>query len=284
MKTPAAKLGAGAVAAAAVLWGLWPYWVARAGSPATAAVALAVAGLLGLPLALRQGRGQRRGGRLWRLMGLLGVRDAANVGTYFHALGHGALAPAVISHYLAPVLVALAAPRLLGEAPARRGRLALVLALAGTITLVALGRGAGPAGGHAFAVGVGWGGASAVFYAAVILLSRRLGREFGDVELLSYHVLVSAVLLLPLGLPGRVAAGWAALGGLVSTLLAGVLYYSGLRRLGAERTAVLSYLEPVAALGVGWLAFGLAPTIGALVGGALVLGGGLVVVLSAREP
>jgi drug/metabolite transporter (DMT)-like permease len=260
-------------AAAALLWGLWPYWLQGAPEPGGAAVALLVASAAGLPLALRQSRGRRRPPRAWLLLAATGVADAANVWLYFRALQVGAVAPAVLSHYLAPVLVALAAPALLGEPRSPRTAPALLLALAGTALLVSGARG----GGAAFVPALLFGGASAIFYAALVLLSKRLGSSFGDAELLVYHMLLSAALLVAAGgVPPLLARP--AIGGLVSTLVAGLLYYAGLRRVPAERAGMMGYLEPVSAITVGWVALGQAPPPIAAVGGALIVAAGLLVV------
>jgi drug/metabolite transporter (DMT)-like permease len=268
------------VAAAASLWGLWPLWVRHGpGGAAAAAVAYTVAGLAGAPLAWREGRGRTRPARAWALLALLGVVDALNALLYFRALAEGAVAHGVLAHYLAPVLVALAAPRLLGEPRAARTPLALALALGGTAVLLFSTPGASAsaaAARHAFL----FGAASALFYAGSVLLSKRLASDFGDAELLAWHVLLGGLLVAavswPLGPPAELI--WPAAGSVVSGLGAGLLYYAGLRRIAAERAAILSYLEPVAAVLCGWLAFGEAPGLGALAGGALVVAGGAIVI------
>jgi len=277
------RSGALLVSAAAVMWALWPVWVRRGAGQATALIAFAIAGLAALPLALRESASRpRRAPRAWLWMAALGVIDAGNTFCYFRALADGAVAPAVLSHYLAPVLVALGAPLLLAEPRSRRTPLALALALGGTALLV-LGRGSG-APAPAVETALVWGGLSAAFFASTVLIARHLGREFGPAELLAYHALVACAALapvLPLGtlaIDARLA--WAAAGGVVSTALAGLIYYRGLRRLPAERAGVLSYLEPLAALLVGWLVFSETPGLGAAAGGALILAGGLLVVTS----
>lgn len=269
-------MGTAFVAAAALLWGLWPYWVRNGTDGATVAtVAFFCAGVAGLPLAILEGRGRHRPLGDWLLLALLGLVNAANCWLYFGALAEGAVAPGVLAHYLAPVLVALTAPRLLGEPRGPRTPLALGLALAGTAALVFSTPGS-EAGGAAARHALLFGAGSAFFYAAAVLLAKRLARAFGNAELLAYHVLLSSVLLLPTAGQLTPTAGLIApaVGGLISTLGAGLLYYAGLRRVPAERAAILGYLEPLIAVGVGWLAFGEPPGLGAAVGGALILLGG----------
>ncbi len=272
------------MAAAACLWGIWPLWVRLGGQGGAraGAAAFAVAGVLGLPIAIAATlrRAAPAGGRAWGALAILGVLDAANVWCYFRALAEGAVAPAVLSHYLAPVIIALAAPVALGEPRSTRTPLALVLALGGTVALVlpAMGGGAAsPAASRALLLGA----ASAVFYAATTLVSKRLAGRFAGAELMVYHAIVAGALLVPIaGLPdsGQGDWGWLLAGGAVSSLGGGLVFFVGLRLIPAERVGVLTYIEPVAAVLVGWIAFGETPSPVAAAGGALILSAGLLVV------
>jgi len=267
------------VVVAAALWGLWPVWVRGAvGGARAAAIALLVAGVLGAPLALgsrRRAGPVSRGRRDWCLLVALGVANALNTWLYFRALTEGPVAAGAISHYLAPVLIAVLAPIVLHEPASRRTPLALVLALSGTAVLL-FSRGGGEG---SVAHGVSLGGASAIFYATTVLISKKIGGRFTDLEMFSYHALVASVVLVPLaGLPSE-AELWLrpAAGGVVSGLVAGTVYYAGLRRIPAERVAVLTYTEVVAAMLVAW-ALGQPPGLAAALGGVLVVTGGLLVV------
>lgn len=243
---------------------------------ATATIALLVTGALGLPLAILEGAGRRRAIVPWALVACLGVTDAGNAGCYFLALARGATAPAVLCHYVAPVMVAVAAPMVLREPRSRRTPLALLLALAGTALIVAAGK---PTQSGSVSFAVLFGGLSAIFYAANVLLSRILTPHFGNSELLSYHALVSAALLAAItGVPFTQAAWtWVGLGGAVSAFGAGLLFYVGLRRMPTERASILCYIEPLAAVIIGRLVLSepIAPL--AAAGGCLVLAGGLLV-------
>jgi drug/metabolite transporter (DMT)-like permease len=271
--------GAAGIAAAAALWGLWPFWVRHGGvgGARVATLALIAAAVVGAPFTLRPAPPRARAA--WLLLVALGISDAANAWAYFRALAEGAVAPAVLSHYLAPVLVALAAPTLLREPRGRRTPVALVLSLAGTAALF-LSRHGGAGGGAATMHALLLGSLSAVFYAANVILSKKATPYFTNAQLMSWHAIVSALFLGTItGLPPLHSWVWPIAGGLVSTLIAGILYYVGLRRTPAERAGVLTYLEPVVAVLVGWVAFGEVPPVAAAAGGLLVLGGGLLVTL-----
>jgi len=113
-------LGTAAVCAAAGGWGLWALFLRGSGLPPAwqSVLILSVIALLWLAPALSP-RGRpttlARPPRRWLDLGLLGAADAGNYLLYFAAVDRGPLALAVLTHYLAPVLVALAAPAFLGE-------------------------------------------------------------------------------------------------------------------------------------------------------------------------
>jgi drug/metabolite transporter (DMT)-like permease len=268
-----------AVLAAASLWGLWPVWVRSSGEGGaiTATVSLGVAGVVAIPFAVREARARRekRAGRSWWWLVALAVVNAGNSWCYFRAL-EGRVAPAVLSHYLAPVIVAIFAPVFLREQRSSRTPAALMLALGGTALLLFGGRSAG--GDTMWAVE--YGAASATFYASAVLIAKRASVWFGDAEMFSSLAVLGSVMLVPLsGLPHTsTAIVWPAVGGVVSALVPGILYYVGLRRIPAERVAVLTYWEVPAAVVVGWIAYGETPARTAALGGAAILvAGGLVI-------
>ena len=134
-----------------------------------------------------------------------------------------------------------------------------------------------------------FGGASAVFYGVDTILGKRLLLEFSPAEVLSYHSFVAALALLPLtsgGPPPLHLLLWRPLAGAVFIGYGcGALYLAGLRRVPAQRGAVLTYLEPLVASAVGALAFheSLSPL--SIAGGFLILAGGAAIVLeTVREP
>lgn len=273
--------GAARVALAAATWGLWPLFVRGSPVPSAwlAVSALGIFGVLALPFALRR-RGAPRPASAWLLVAALGGGDALNNRFYFTALGAGPVAPAVVSHYLAPVLVAVAAPFVLRERFSKRTLVAVVLGLGGTTLLVA-----GKGGGAGASAAVAWGAGSAVFYAATVLGSKPALARFSVAEVGSYHALVGAALLaLAAPWPPPPLADFArpALGALACAVGGSLLFYSGLKRLTAATASILTYLEIVSATAVGVFAFH--ESVGALAaaGAVLVFAAG-VVVLSAHQ-
>jgi drug/metabolite transporter (DMT)-like permease len=272
-------MGLLSIVVAASLWGTWPLYVRAAQGVSSAGLALLTMAVMTLPLpwVWRQWHRADAGSR--RALVLAGLCDAGNVLTYFAALERGPVVVATLTHYLAPVLVALGAPLLLKEPSGPRVWLALGLVLSGLVLVL------GPAGDGQLGPTALLGTASALCYAGVVLAARRAGRTVSPLGVSTLHAAVATVALVPFTLgalagPGHaslplVGLGWALLGALVNGLLTGVLFNVAVQRVGAQTTGVVTYLEPVVAslVGVG-LGEALRPLAG--LGIALVVGGGVV--------
>jgi len=277
------------VALSAASWGTWSLFLRPAGLPATTSspIIFAVMGVLLLPHALRAPRTPRpEGAARWDrgtlgLLALYTVTDSLNILTFFGALQRTTVAVAVLTHYLAPILIALAAPRIDGV-PSRGAVPAAAVALVGlAIVLEPWDAPAGSAAGAALGV------TSAFCYAANVFTGARVTARIGALRAMSYHSLLAAVLTMPLALPGLpavtdrslalIAAGAATIGG-----LSGVIFLMGLTKIGAARAAVLTFAEPLVAVAVGALVWEEPLHATAALGGAMVLGAGIHVTRKAR--
>lgn len=270
--------GALAIALASGTWGTWSLFFrpaeARGGvTPALEAfVVLGTILVATAPLALRDRLPGPRPVRAWALLAAQGGFDAINALLFFAAMQKTSLAIAVLTHYLAPVLVALGAPVAVGERVGRDTWTALVLALVGLVTLLEPWQGSS----GARLEGALYGGASAVFFALSLLAAKRLGRHFAPTEILAWHIPPGLLVILPflpagvLGTPPA-ALGLLVLGGLGPGALAGVVFIRGLRHTDASRASILMLLEPVVAVLVGVVAWHELPRPSAWLGGALVL-------------
>lgn len=278
----ASLAGFAMVGVAAASWGTWSLFLRPTSLPATVTVPIIflVIGLVTLPVALRAPRVAWDRTTL-ALVAANTAFDALNVLTFFAAIQRTTVAIAVLTHYLAPIFIALAAPRIDGVAD-RGARPAAVIALAGLV--VVLEPWHAPADGAL--LGAALGVASAVCYAGNVFTVRRIAARIGATRALCYHALVGAAALAPPaagrlgtltpGDLGLLAAGAALLGA-----ASGVMFTVGLLRIGSARAAVLTFLEPMVAVAVGAAIWHepLHPI--AALGGVLVLGAGLQV---AREP
>jgi drug/metabolite transporter (DMT)-like permease len=242
-----------------------------------------VMGLAALPFALRLPRATWDRKTVALLLGNV-VFDALNLITFFAAIDQTTVAIAVLSHYVAPLMIALAAPYI-DKVDVRGARAATAVALIGLV--IVLEPWATPQPGAA--IGATLGVLSAVCYAGNMFVVRRLAQRVGAPRAMSYHSLIAAVLLAPLVFVGDglaqvsredvllLVAGAATLGA-----ASGVLFAVGLTRIGSARTAVLCFAEPLVAVAVGALVWEepLHPI--ALLGGAMVLGAGIHVAREAR--
>ncbi len=281
-----------AVALAASSWGTWPLILRRADAIAqmpTALTSTIVMGVMtlaaGAVVVVQRRRSpgpqERPDRRAWAGIAWLGVADALNFVLFFAAYRTTSVAIAVLTHYLTPIFVAIAAPLVLRERATPRTAVAVAVSFAGLLLLL------GPwnaVKGANDGLGAALGAGSAVFYATNVLVNKRLGRAFRPSELVCFHGLV-ATPLLALFVPRE---AWAAIdpnafavlfvGALGPGALAGLLFVWGLRDLPATHVSTLTLLEPLVAVIAGAVAFGEHLATVALAGAALILAGAAVVV------
>ncbi len=271
--------GLGLVAAAAVLWGTWVLFLRPAGleGPQSALVALAVMALPA-PFVFRRKAFADRGAVA--ALAVLGVADAANAALFFGALQRGPVAVAVLTHYLAPLLVVLVAPWVAREPRSLRALAAAPVVLAGLSLVLGL-TSTAPWPLETAAMGAG----SAVFYAALVFGFKRAGRSFSPLAITALHAPVSVAVLLAVfgraALPQGFSPGvaWVAVGAVVCGLGATSLFNLGLTRVTTQAAGALTYLEPLTATAVGIVAFGERLSAAGVAGAVVVLGAGAYVAI-----
>ena len=275
------------ILAAAASWGTWSIFLRPTGLAPTVTAPLLLLGVFvfSLPLLRFDGVTPRWDRATWLMLGAYALLDAINVGTFFAAMSVTSVAVAVLTHSVAPVLVALAAPAI-AKRPAPRALPAAVLAVGGLVLLLRPWEPEALTG--AVALGAGLGLASALAYASLVFVVGRLAPRLGPARTMGYHALGSALLLAPLAISGLHEVelsdvGLLALAALLPGVLAGVAFVRGLEAVGAAKAAVLAFLEPVVACGVGWAVFGEALPPIAWLGAALVLSAGVLVSWPARS-
>jgi DME family drug/metabolite transporter len=180
----------------------------------------------------------------------------------------------------------LAAPFVDGHR-VRGARRAALMALAGLVLVLAPWE-PGRLAGHV-ALGALFGATSAVAYATNVFVVVRLAPAIGAARMLGLNGVIGAVALAPLALlapslhVSTSALALVALGGALPGTLAGWLFTRGVQVIGAARASVLAYIEPVVAVIVGSLFFAEPLSPWALLGGALILGGGVLVTMARAE-
>jgi len=283
--------GSAIVTLAAVGWGTWPLFLWQAHSTGPVAPAIeATATMLALTLAAgallsRDRLSVRARRRDWAKIGVTGVTDALNVIFFFAAYQRTSVAIAVLTHYMTPMLVAVAAPLVLGERWRARTLFALLVSFAGLVLLLA------PWSAERHPddfVGAGFGLASAVCYATTVIVSKRLVPVFSGSEMAFFHGVLSVLILLLL-VPWKAcshvtvhAAVWLGAGSLLPGATCGLLFVWGLRRVRASHASNLTLFEPLVATLLGSLV--LHQPLGATgaVGGGLILSGAALAVTLGR--
>lgn len=236
----------------------------------TAAVRALPAGIL-LLLAVPR----RPQGIWWTRLAILGSLNIAAVFALVFVAAYrmpGGLA-AVISG-IQPLVVALLATAVLGERLRMRGLLSALIGMFGIALLVLRG------GASLDPIGLLAAAGAPICGGIGIILARRWGRSMPMLPFVGWQLVFGGLLLsvlaalfegAPPHLTGTNIAALLYLGG-CSTLLAYVLWFRGIERLGPAPASMLSLLNPIAAalLGVGLL--GERYTATQLLGAAIVLG------------
>lgn len=221
-----------------------------------------------------------RRARAW--VAWLGVSDAMNVLLFFAAYKL-TIAVSVLTHYLTPIFVALAAPLLLGERMTLRTALAIGVSFAG-LAIMLLPGGAGGAVWASAALGAG----SAVFYASNVITNKFVVDTFSTSETMFWHGVV-ATPFLALFVPPAAwsaidprAASFLALASVGPGGIAGLLFVWGLRKMPAAHASTLTLLEPVVSIAAGAALLGEPFGGHSVAGGALILAAALTVMTAPR--
>jgi drug/metabolite transporter (DMT)-like permease len=291
------------VAFAACSWGTWALVIrhteALGPMPAVleASIVMGVIALVSWVASLRDGAPARRTWRAWSLVAWFGVSDLLTVLLFFAAYKL-TIAVAVLTHYMTPVFVALSAPIVLRERMTGRTGVAIAVSSLGLVAMLAR-RGGPDASGGGEGMGesaaVVWtsaalGTASAVFYASNVLVNKVIVRWFSTSQAMFWHALVATGLglaLVPWSSWPTISAhavvflGIAALG---PGALGGLAFVWGLRRIPAAHASTLTLLEPLVSLFLGAAVLGERVGVRALVGGALILAGAVLVMTQSAAP
>lgn len=222
-------------------------------------------------------------GRL-RALALIGVAQGAHWLLFFEAVEHGSVALAVLTFYAAPLVIALLAPLVLSE---RLSPVVLGACLVGAAGIAAIAFDQGGAGDSPSLAAVAAGLGSAVTYAALVILSKRLlASATPPLTVAFWDCLVGTVAVAPvLFLADRIVPSGgderavALALGVVFTGVSTLVYATLLRRVTAQSAGVLTFLEPVAGVLLAWAILEQRPGAATLAGGALVIAAGLVVVV-----
>ena len=223
-----------------------------------------------------------------RLAAFAGVLFAADLIFWHHAIDAVGAGLATVLGNLQVVIVAIAAWLLFGERPTTRTLLALPIVLSGVVLI------AGVLGGETYGadplLGVVLGILTAFAYAGYLIVIRHVGRRH-SAEPVAVSTASTAVVALAVGLalgsidlaPSLLAHAWLILLGL-SAQAAGYLFISlSLPRLPAVITSIILLAQPVLAVLFAMALLGEDPSLGQLLGVALVIGGIALAIVPVRR-
>lgn len=215
-------------------------------------------------------------GRLTPLL-ILGPLSLINSYSFFYSYKNTTVANAVLTHYTAPLFVALLAPLLLKERLTFRIALAILLSMTGLwimldisakeiLNLILA--------GDKNTMGIIAGLISGLAYALIIITFRVFSQNYHPLVLTFSQNSIITLILLPFSvLDLRIHHGlWAVIiMGIVHSTIAPILYFNGMKTVTANRAAILGYLEPLCAILLGFIFLDEVIGLRTFIGGSMIL-------------
>jgi len=260
---------------------------ATAPESALLVIRFATAGIvLGALFARRHPLAGVRRRSVWPRLLLMGAVDSFTLLLFFVAIRGTSVAIGMFLFFLAPVWVAILAPRIFRTRTERIVYPALLLALVGLAVIFTpslLGEGIKLSAG-----GVAAGLAAGLGYAVFQLVVKDLTKRVSAVTIVFTEAWLDALILLPLALWQTVGVGYhlttrdliaGLILGVVCTALAYTMWTAGMGLIKVQHSSILGYLEPVSAPLYALLLLGQGISIWTVAGGVLIVAAGLLVVL-----
>lgn len=208
---------------------------------------------------------------------ILGPLSLINSYSFFYSYKNTTVANAVLTHYTAPIFVALLAPLFLRERLTLRLAIAVIVSTAGLwimLNISAKDLMNLILSGDKNTRGIIAGLISGIAYAFIVITFRVLSQNYHPLVLTFAQNTFIAFILLPFSsYNNTIAQGlWAiAVMGIVHSTIAPLLYFRGIRTVTANRAAILGYLEPVCAILLGFVFLDEVISLRTLIGGSMIL-------------
>lgn len=196
----------------------------------------------------------------------------------FQSYKETTIANAALSYYFAPVLVTVMSPIVLKEKLSLKKCFCTCAAVVGLILILQSGR-SGEDSNHL--IGIVYGLIAATFY-AILTLTNKFIRNMNGLEITIAQLLLSSIFLIPSLFITEEKLGLFQLSGnsvililILGILHAGVgfyLFFSGMKGLGGQSIAILSYVDPLTSLLISALVIGESMTLFQIFGAILLLG------------
>ena len=239
--------------------------------------AMLAAALIGIYLLVtKQKIPFREIGREVKYLLLSGAVMGVNWILFFQAFKYTTVSLATLSYYFAPVIVTVASTVLFREKLTGRQILCFIMSTLGLVLITGT---VGFSGGRDL-IGVLFGIGAAFLYATVILLNKFIKNVDGIHRTLLQLLAVIVVLTPYVALTGGSTLGSMAGKGWISLLVIGLIhtgvfycvYFSAMKELPGQKTAILSYIDPLVAVIVSVAILGEPLTWLQALGGLLILG------------
>ena len=173
---------------------------------------------------------------------------------YFTSMQYLSLSAACVLLYTAPAMVVIMSAFLFKEPVGGRKVAALIISFWGCVFMTGV-----LTGGQVTAKGILLGLGSGLGYSLYTVIGAAALKKYKAYTLITYTFIVSTLALIPVqakaGMPSESAVGYIIGMGLISTLLAYILYTKGLEFLEAGKASIMAFFEPVMATVIGVLVF-----------------------------
>lgn len=194
----------------------------------------------------------------------------------FEAYKHTTVSVATLSYYFAPVIVTIVSPIIFKEKLTAKQILCFVMSTVGLVLIT----GIGDLNGSNNFIGILFGLGAAVFYASVVLLNKFIKNVDGIhrtfLQFISAIVILIPYVLMTSGVSvgGLDKKGWINLliVGLIHTGVTYCMYFSSLKELPGQKSAILSYIDPLVAVLISVTILNENMSVLQAVGGMLILG------------
>lgn len=207
----------------------------------------------------------------------------------FEAYNYTTVATATLCYYMQPTIIILLSPLVFHEKITGKKGLCAAISFIGMVLVSGIVENGIPQVEEAAGVLLGLG--AAVFYAAVVILTKKLS-GIDPYERVIVQLLFAAVVLLPYLLTEQapMQGAWTPtvvvmllIVGFVHTGLAYALYSSGLDGLEAQTVAILGYLDPIVALLLSITVLHEPMSYSGLLGAGMIIGAALLGELSPKK-
>jgi drug/metabolite transporter (DMT)-like permease len=216
-------------------------------------------------------------GKNKRLLLISGIMLSGNWILLFEAYKTTTIANATLSYYMAPIFAVILASFLVrGEKLTPKKLISTILAFIGLVIIINYSSGDVRLGQF---TGIMFGLLAALNYAGVVICNKKMQgisafdrvlAQMGVSALILTPIIIfrsQIVMIAPIGIISLIVIG------LVHTTLAYLLYFPSLEHVSVHSASILSYIDPVSALGFGYVFLNEPLGFNHIIGGGLVLFG-----------